>query len=70
MPATYPVDRPVALPHSVCSTASGYTMACTASLVSPLTAPRNHSPPQVLDTVFVGPVAPGQYRFVFQVRHR
>ena len=23
---------------------------------------------QVLDTVFVGPVAPGQYRFVFQVR--
>lgn len=22
---------------------------------------------QVLDTVFVGPVAPGQYRFVFQV---
>jgi hypothetical protein len=25
---------------------------------------------QVLDTVFVGPVAPGQYRFVFQVRLR
>lgn len=25
---------------------------------------------QVLDTVFVGPVAPGQYRFVFQVRPR
>ena len=25
---------------------------------------------QVLDTVFVGPVAPGQYRFVFQVRRR
>lgn len=23
---------------------------------------------QVLDSVFVGPVAPGQYRFVFQVR--
>lgn len=23
---------------------------------------------QVLDTVYVGPVAPGQYRFVFQVR--
>lgn len=25
---------------------------------------------QVLDTVFVGPVSPGQYRFVFQVRGR